>query len=69
MQRRHQKLIEESPAVIIDDATRTALHQTAARAAKAIGYAGAGTFDFLYDKKYNKFYFIDMNNRDQKSGV
>lgn len=65
MQRRHQKLIEESPAIILDDATRTELHQTAVRAAKAIGYAGAGTFEFLYDQKDNKFYFIEMNTRLQ----
>lgn len=65
MQRRHQKLIEESPAVILDDATRADLHETAVRAAKAIGYAGAGTFEFLYDQKDNKFYFIEMNTRLQ----
>ena len=65
MQRRHQKLIEESPAVILDEATRANLHETAVRAAKAIGYAGAGTFEFLYDQKDNKFYFIEMNTRLQ----
>lgn len=65
MQRRHQKLIEESPAVILDDAIRANLHETAVRAAKAIGYAGAGTFEFLYDQKDNKFYFIEMNTRLQ----
>lgn len=65
MQRRHQKLIEESPAVILDDATRANLHETAVKAAKAIGYAGAGTFEFLYDQKDNKFYFIEMNTRLQ----
>lgn len=65
MQRRHQKLIEESPAVILDDTTRANLHETAVRAAKAIGYAGAGTFEFLYDQKDNKFYFIEMNTRLQ----
>lgn len=65
MQRRHQKLIEESPAVILDDSTRANLHETAVRAAKAIGYAGAGTFEFLYDQKDNKFYFIEMNTRLQ----
>ncbi|MDL0095171.1 acetyl-CoA carboxylase biotin carboxylase subunit [Campylobacter vicugnae] len=65
MQRRHQKLIEESPAVILDEVTRANLHETAVRAAKAIGYAGAGTFEFLYDQKDNKFYFIEMNTRLQ----
>ncbi len=65
MQRRHQKLIEESPAVILDDKTRAELHQTAVNAAKAIGYTGAGTFEFLYDQRDNKFYFIEMNTRLQ----
>lgn len=65
MQRRHQKLIEESPAVILDDKTRDELHQTAVNAAKAIGYTGAGTFEFLYDQRDNKFYFIEMNTRLQ----
>lgn len=65
MQRRHQKLIEESPAVILDDQTRAELHQTAVSAAKAIGYTGAGTFEFLYDQRDNKFYFIEMNTRLQ----
>ncbi|AVK81777.1 acetyl-CoA carboxylase biotin carboxylase subunit [Campylobacter fetus] len=65
MQRRHQKLIEESPAVILDEKTRAELHATAVKATKAIGYAGAGTFEFLYDQKDNKFYFIEMNTRLQ----
>ena len=65
MQRRHQKLIEESPAVILDEETRKSLLETAVRAAKAIGYASAGTFEFLYDSKDKKFYFIEMNTRLQ----
>ncbi len=65
MQRRHQKLIEESPAVILDDKTRSKLHETAVKATKAIGYCGAGTFEFLYDQKDKKFYFIEMNTRLQ----
>lgn len=65
MQRRHQKLIEESPAIILDEATRTRLHDTAIKAAKAIGYAGAGTFEFLYDRTTKEFYFIEMNTRLQ----
>ncbi|QCD51845.1 acetyl-CoA carboxylase biotin carboxylase subunit [Campylobacter sp. RM16192] len=64
MQRRHQKLIEESPAILLDDDTRSRLHETAIKAAKAIGYEGAGTFEFLVDKDLN-FYFIEMNTRLQ----
>lgn len=64
MQRRHQKLIEESPAILLDDATRARLHETAIRAAKAISYEGAGTFEFLVDKNLD-FYFIEMNTRLQ----
>lgn len=65
MQRRHQKLIEESPAILLDDKLRKELHNTATKAAKAIGYCGAGTFEFLYDKNEKKFYFIEMNTRLQ----
>lgn len=65
MQRRHQKLIEESPASLLDDKTRQKLHDTAIKAAKAINYSGAGTFEFLYDRNTNEFYFIEMNTRLQ----
>lgn len=64
MQRRHQKLIEESPAILLDEKTRKKLHETAIKAAKAIGYEGAGTFEFLVDKNLD-FYFIEMNTRLQ----
>lgn len=64
MQRRHQKLIEESPAILLDEKTRKKLHETAIRAAKAISYEGAGTFEFLVDKNLD-FYFIEMNTRLQ----
>lgn len=64
MQRRHQKLIEESPAVILEPKTREKLLDTAINAAKAIGYEGAGTFEFLLDD-YQNFYFIEMNTRLQ----
>lgn len=65
MQRRHQKLIEESPASLLDDSTRKKLHETAVKATKAIGYSGAGTFEFLYDQASKEFYFIEMNTRLQ----
>jgi len=64
MQRRHQKLIEESPAVILDSKTRENLLKTAVKATKAIGYENAGTFEFLVDDDLN-FYFMEMNTRLQ----
>ncbi len=64
LQRRHQKLIEESPATILDEKTREKLLQTAVKAAKAINYENAGTFEFLVDKDKN-FYFMEMNTRLQ----
>ena len=64
LQRRHQKMVEESPAVFLDDATRARLHETAVKAAKAIGYENAGTIEFLVDADKN-FYFMEMNTRLQ----
>ena len=64
LQRRHQKLIEESPATILDKETRDKLLKTAVKAAKAIGYYSAGTIEFLVDKDLN-FYFMEMNTRLQ----
>ena len=64
LQRRHQKLIEESPAILLDDETRAKLHETAVKATKYIGYQSAGTFEFLVDADKN-FYFMEMNTRLQ----
>ncbi len=64
LQRRHQKMVEESPAIFLDDATRAKLHETAVKAAKAIGYENAGTIEFLVDADKN-FYFMEMNTRLQ----
>lgn len=64
IQRRHQKLIEESPAPNIDEKTRQSICRTALKAAKTIGYQSAGTVEFLMDKKKH-FYFMEMNTRIQ----
>ena len=64
MQRRHQKLIEESPAIALDEKTRANLHAVAVKATKHIGYENAGTFEFLLDADKN-FYFMEMNTRLQ----
>ena len=64
MQRRHQKLIEESPAIALTPDVRARLHDAAVRAAQFINYEGAGTFEFLLDADLN-FYFMEMNTRLQ----
>jgi acetyl-CoA carboxylase biotin carboxylase subunit len=64
LQRRHQKLIEETPAIFLDEDTRKKLHETAIKATKYIKYEGAGTFEFLADADRN-FYFMEMNTRLQ----
>ena len=62
IQRRHQKVLEESPSVAISDELRRKMGETAVRAAKAVGYENAGTIEFLLDKNRN-FYFMEMNTR------
>jgi len=64
IQRRHQKLIEESPSPGVDQAMREKLIDTAGQAMKKIGYQSAGTIEFLMDEKKN-FYFMEMNTRVQ----
>ena len=64
VQRRHQKLIEESPSAAVDKKLRKKLGNAAVAAAKSVGYIGVGTIEFLLDKN-NKFYFMEMNTRIQ----
>ena len=64
IQRRHQKIIEESPSPALDDALRRAMTDAAVRAAKAIGYVNAGTVEFLLTPD-GKFYFLEVNTRLQ----
>jgi acetyl-CoA carboxylase biotin carboxylase subunit len=63
MQRRHQKVVEEAPAPGVDEETRADMGRRCTDACKRIGYRGAGTFEFLYEK--GQFYFIEMNTRVQ----
>ena len=64
IQRRHQKLIEESPSPAVDPKLRRKMGELAVRAAKAVGYCSAGTVEFLLNKD-GTFYFIEMNTRIQ----
>lgn len=64
IQRRHQKVLEESPSVAISEELRQQMGDTAVKAAKAVGYENAGTIEFLLDKNKN-FYFMEMNTRIQ----
>jgi acetyl-CoA carboxylase biotin carboxylase subunit len=64
LQRRHQKVLEESPSPMVDEALRRRMGETAVRLARAAGYTNAGTVEFLVDAGRN-FYFLEMNTRLQ----
>src|SRR2546422_2122171 len=64
IQRRHQKLLEESPSPVMTPELRQRMGEAAVSACKAIGYSSAGTFEFLLDED-NRFYFMEMNTRIQ----
>ena len=65
VQRRNQKVIEEAPSPAIDEALRAAMGEVAVKAAKAVGYVGAGTIEMLFDQASRSFYFLEMNTRLQ----
>ncbi|MEV0071508.1 acetyl-CoA carboxylase biotin carboxylase subunit [Amycolatopsis sp. NPDC050768] len=66
LQRRHQKIIEEAPSVLLDEATRQKMGAAAAEAARSVGYVGAGTVEFIMSAHdADEFFFMEMNTRLQ----
>lgn len=65
LQRRRQKVWEEAPAQALSEPLRQSLCQSAVQLARAVGYSGAGTVEYLYDEAADRFYFIEMNTRIQ----
>jgi acetyl-CoA carboxylase, biotin carboxylase subunit len=65
VQRRHQKLVEESPSPVISETTRREMAEAAVALIKALNYVNAGTIEFIYDTASEKFFFIEMNTRIQ----
>lgn len=65
IQRRRQKLLEETPSPALDGEIREEMGNAAVKAAKAVDYSGAGTVEFIYDYRNREFYFMEMNTRIQ----
>ncbi|KPB03896.1 acetyl-CoA carboxylase biotin carboxylase subunit [Bacillus sp. CHD6a] len=65
IQRRLQKLVEETPSPVLDEEIRAQMGEAAVKAAEAVDYMGAGTIEFIYDYQDRKFYFMEMNTRIQ----
>ncbi len=65
LQRRHQKILEETPSVALDGELRERLYDYARRIVEGVGYTNAGTVEFLYDEKHREFYFLEVNARLQ----
>jgi len=65
LQRRHQKVIEEAPSPSVPEGVRKQMGDIAVKAAKSIGYVGAGTFEFIFDSEKKDFFFMEMNTRLQ----
>jgi len=65
IQRRHQKVIEETPSTLVDDALRQRMGEAAVRAAKSVDYDSAGTVEFIVSGKTREFFFLEMNTRLQ----
>lgn len=65
VQRRHQKIIEESPSPSVPNDVRQKMGLTAVKAAKSINYVGAGTIEFIFDNKTKEYFFMEMNTRLQ----
>jgi acetyl-CoA carboxylase, biotin carboxylase subunit len=65
VQRRHQKIIEESPSPSVPNDVRLKMGDAAVKAAKSIDYVGAGTIEFIFDNKTKEFFFMEMNTRLQ----
>ena len=65
LQRRHQKIIEETPSPVLDDDLRACMAADALTAARAVGYTNAGTVEFILDPAARRYYFLEMNTRLQ----